>query len=70
MVATGASELARRHVGSPVFGGMIMASMIGIFAIPPLYVMFQSIRERMRPGIKPKKIENEDPKGAAGAPLH
>jgi multidrug efflux pump subunit AcrB len=59
VVATGASELARRHVGSPVFGGMIMASMIGIFAIPPLYVMFQSIRERMRPGIKPKKTRTK-----------
>jgi hydrophobe/amphiphile efflux-1 (HAE1) family protein len=49
VVATGASELARRDVGTPVFGGMIFASFIGIFAIPPLYVMFQTIRERIRP---------------------
>ena len=28
---------------------MILASFIGIFAIPPLYVMFQAIRERLRP---------------------
>ena len=38
VVATGASQLARRDVGTPVFGGMIFASFIGIFAIPPLYV--------------------------------
>jgi hydrophobe/amphiphile efflux-1 (HAE1) family protein len=49
VIATGASELARRDVGTPVFGGMILASFVGIFAIPPLYVMFQAIRERLRP---------------------
>jgi hydrophobe/amphiphile efflux-1 (HAE1) family protein len=54
VIASGASELARRNVGSPVFGGMILASFIGIFAIPPLYVFFQAIRERLRPSIRPK----------------
>ncbi|MGB9297558.1 MAG: efflux RND transporter permease subunit, partial [Pseudolabrys sp.] len=54
VMATGASELARRHVGTPVFGGMIFASFIGIFAIPPLYVTFQAIRERLRPGARPR----------------
>jgi multidrug efflux pump subunit AcrB len=53
VVASGASELARRGVGTPVFGGMILASFVGIFAIPPLYVMFQAIRERLRPGSRP-----------------
>jgi len=55
VVANGASELARRGVGTPVFGGMILASFVGIFAIPPLYVMFQGIRERLRPGARPKE---------------
>src|SRR5262249_52310409 len=55
VVATGASELARRHVGTPVFGGMIFASFIGIFAIPPLYVTFQWMRERLRPGARPRE---------------
>ncbi|MBN9603785.1 MAG: multidrug efflux RND transporter permease subunit [Afipia felis] len=54
VIATGASELARRNVGTPVFGGMILASFIGIFAIPPLYVTFQAVRERMRPGSRPQ----------------
>jgi len=31
-----------------VFGGMIAASAIGIFLIPPLYVVFQQLRERIR----------------------
>jgi multidrug efflux pump len=54
VVAVGASQLARRDVGTPVFGGMILASFIGIFAIPPLYVTFQTIRERLRPSTRPK----------------
>ena len=57
VVATGASELARRNVGTPVFGGMILASFVGIFAIPPLYVMFQAIRERLRPSARPKEVQ-------------
>ncbi|MGE0659458.1 MAG: efflux RND transporter permease subunit [Reyranellaceae bacterium] len=54
VIATGASELARRNVGTPVFAGMLLASILGIFAIPPLYVTFQSIREKLRPGSRPK----------------
>ncbi len=64
VVATGASELARRNVGTPVFGGMILASFIGIFAIPPLYVMFQAIREKLRPGARPHE------KTPPAAPIH
>jgi hydrophobe/amphiphile efflux-1 (HAE1) family protein len=54
VIATGAAQLARRDVGTPVFGGMILASLVGIFAIPPLYVAFQAIRERLRPAARPK----------------
>ena len=55
VVAVGASQLARRNVGTPVFGGMILASLVGIFAIPPLYVTFQAIREKLRPSARPKE---------------
>jgi multidrug efflux pump subunit AcrB len=57
VIATGAAQLARRDVGTPVFGGMILASFIGIFAIPPLYVTFQAIRERLSPAARPKVQE-------------
>jgi hydrophobe/amphiphile efflux-1 (HAE1) family protein len=52
VVATGAAQLARRDVGTPVFGGMLFASFLGIFAIPPLYVCFQWLRERARSGLR------------------
>uniref|UniRef100_UPI0025F4BDD6 efflux RND transporter permease subunit n=1 Tax=Rhodoblastus sp. TaxID=1962975 RepID=UPI0025F4BDD6 len=65
VVAHGASELARKNVGTPVFGGMILASVVGIFAIPPLYVAFQGLREKFRPSTRPK-AEQE----SAGTPAH
>ena len=55
VIASGASQLARRDVGTPVFGGMIFAAFIGIFVIPPLYVTFQGIRERLRPSSRPRQ---------------
>ncbi len=60
VVASGASELARRGVGTAVFGGMILASFVGIFAIPPLYVTFQALREKLRPGARPPEKEKKD----------
>jgi hydrophobe/amphiphile efflux-1 (HAE1) family protein len=44
--AHGAAQISRRDVGTSVFAGMIAASSIGIFLIPMLYVVFQSLRER------------------------
>jgi hydrophobe/amphiphile efflux-1 (HAE1) family protein len=68
VVAVGASQLARRNVGTPVFGGMILASFVGIFAIPPLYVMFQAIREKLRKGARPKEQPPAPPAVEAPAP--
>jgi multidrug efflux pump subunit AcrB len=48
VVATGAAQTTRRDVGTPVFSGMIAASSIGILVIPMLYVVFQSVRERVK----------------------
>ncbi len=48
VIATGAAELSRRGVGTPVFGGMLAASSIGIFLVPMLYVTFQKLRERAK----------------------
>ncbi|MBI3435470.1 MAG: multidrug efflux RND transporter permease subunit [Proteobacteria bacterium] len=47
--ATGAGMLSRRGVSTTVFGGMVAASFIGIFMIPVLYVVFQRLREWLRP---------------------
>jgi len=64
VVAEGAAMLSRRGVGTAVFGGMIAASAIGIFLIPPLYVVFQQMRERVRGEAAAK------PRGAEAATEH
>ena len=51
VVASGASEISRRAVGTPVFWGMLAASTVGIFMIPVLYVVFQTVRERVKAGL-------------------
>ena len=48
VIAVGPSMLARRNVGTPVFGGMIAASFLGVFVIPILYVVFQGLRDRIK----------------------
>lgn len=46
--AEGAAMLSRRAVGTSVFAGMIFASSIGVFLIPMLYTVFQTVRERTK----------------------
>lgn len=46
IIAAGAGAMARRAIGSSIFGGMFFASFVGIFFVPSLYVVFQSMAER------------------------
>jgi hydrophobic/amphiphilic exporter-1 (mainly G- bacteria), HAE1 family len=49
VIATGAGAITRKAVGTPVFGGMLAASLIGIFIIPLLYISAESVRHWRRP---------------------
>jgi hydrophobe/amphiphile efflux-1 (HAE1) family protein len=44
--ASGASQIARHAVSTPVFAGMIAATSVGLFLIPLLYVFWETVRER------------------------
>ncbi len=46
VISSGAGAMARQAIGSSIFGGLFISSFIGIFFIPALYVLFQSIVER------------------------
>ncbi len=48
ITAVGAGAASQRGVGTAVFGGMLFASLFGIFLIPVLYVVFQWLRERIK----------------------
>lgn len=47
VVADGAGMISRQGVGSAVAGGMVFSSVLGILLIPPLYVVFQRLREKL-----------------------
>jgi HAE1 family hydrophobic/amphiphilic exporter-1 len=66
VIAVGAGATSRRAVGTPVFGGMLAASVFGIFVVPMLYVVFQQLRERAAGSPEPPRIDNATSK--AGAP--
>jgi len=51
VVASGAGENGRHSVGTTVFGGMIMSTILNLFFIPVLYLLIEGFRERRR---KPK----------------
>ncbi len=44
--ATGAGENGRHSVGTTVFGGMIMSTVLNLFFIPVLYLLIEAWRER------------------------
>ena len=46
--AAGAGANSRRAIGTTVFSGMTLATVLGIIMIPALYVLFQRLRERIK----------------------
>jgi HAE1 family hydrophobic/amphiphilic exporter-1 len=44
--ASGAGSVARRIMGTTVIGGMLAASLLGIFFVPALFVMIESRRKK------------------------
>ena len=54
VLATGAGAAARVSVGLTVFGGMLLATILGVTFVPFLYVQLQRLRE----AAKSKKAES------------
>jgi HAE1 family hydrophobic/amphiphilic exporter-1 len=49
VIASGAGEKGRHSVGTTVFGGMIMSTLLNLFFIPVLYLIIEGWRERRKP---------------------
>ncbi|EMG36897.1 hydrophobe/amphiphile efflux-1 (HAE1) family transporter [Desulfocurvibacter africanus PCS] len=45
--AAGAGALSRRVIGTDVVGGMLAATLLGVFLVPMLYVLVQGLSERV-----------------------
>lgn len=52
LLASGAGAGSRKAVGTTICYGMTTATLLGIFLIPALYVLFQSIRENIKGRIR------------------
>lgn len=65
VIATGAGAGSRRAIGTTVWGGMVAATFVGILFIPPLYVLFESLRERVNPRAAARRAPADG--GAKGA---
>ena len=53
VLATGAGAASRRTMGTAVFGGMVCATLLGVFIIPVLYAAIELGVARLRPGPAP-----------------
>ncbi len=56
LIATGAGAKSQQVLGTTVFGGMLVATVVGVIAVPVLYFIIQKISEFLGGG--PKKPED------------
>jgi hydrophobic/amphiphilic exporter-1 (mainly G- bacteria), HAE1 family len=65
MLASGAGAAAQNRMGTAVFSGMLVATVVGVFLIPGLFAMV----ERMKFGKKPKRVAVPTGVGTPAAPV-
>ncbi|MGH7708083.1 MAG: efflux RND transporter permease subunit [Vulcanimicrobiaceae bacterium] len=49
VIATGNGAASRNSLGTVVFGGMLVSSLLNLFVVPVLYVLIIKLEERIRP---------------------
>ena len=59
VIATGAGANSRRSLGTAVFGGMLAATVFGVFMIPVLYVVIQQLSEKIRKVPQPEQSQGQ-----------
>jgi HAE1 family hydrophobic/amphiphilic exporter-1 len=48
MFATGAGAYGNRSIGTGAIGGMLIGTVLGVFVIPGLFIVFQALQEKIR----------------------
>lgn len=59
MLAKGAGAAGNRSIGTGAIGGMLIGTVLGIFVIPVLFIIFQSVQEKITgtpKALNPEKI--------------
>lgn len=47
MFATGAGEVGNKSIGTGAVGGMLIGTVLGVFVIPVLFIIFQTLQEKL-----------------------
>ncbi len=67
LVATGAGSGGRRSLGTAVFGGMLVSTVMNLLFIPVLYVLVEAARERIL-GSRKAHEDRDDPPAPPAEP--
>ncbi|WP_417941095.1 efflux RND transporter permease subunit [Flavobacterium sp. RS13.1] len=62
MFATGAGAVGNRSIGTGAVGGMLIGTILGVFVIPILFIIFQSLQERVSGPPKENYEDDDDDK--------
>ncbi|GEP49896.1 multidrug transporter AcrB [Flavobacterium noncentrifugens] len=68
MFASGAGAVGNKSIGTGAVGGMLFGTILGVFIIPALFVIFQTLQEKLSGPAKPTfdyDDENDIPKAPA-----
>jgi HAE1 family hydrophobic/amphiphilic exporter-1 len=57
MIASGAGAVGNRSIGTGAVGGMLIGTIFGVFVIPVLFIIFQSLQEKISSKPKPEKTK-------------
>jgi HAE1 family hydrophobic/amphiphilic exporter-1 len=57
LTATGAGSEARKVMGTTVFSGMVIATILGVILIPALFVLIEG-RKKVQPVVKDASLSN------------
>lgn len=64
-IAEGAGANSRHSLGTTVMGGMIVSTILSLYVVPVLYLVFKSIKDRFRK----KSVEPKGPNDPKAPPL-
>jgi len=60
MFASGAGAIGNRSIGAGAVGGMLIGTIIGVFIIPVLFVIFQTLQEKISGPAKASYDDDDD----------
>jgi HAE1 family hydrophobic/amphiphilic exporter-1 len=60
MLARGAGAVGNKAIGTGAIGGMLIGTVLGVFVIPVLFIVFQNLQEKISTKPLPTPIDESD----------